>query len=152
EASQSVRAAMTDLGEEAGDPKVPGEESFSSMTVRVTGQGDEILREIRERAPDSESDAEPGDDEGVAPPPELMELRPSALGELRAGLLSVGQPGTTAVVRACVEDPGGPARRYRAAIQLAAGRRPAATDGPASDAFTSYDAKALLDEFFPGAE
>src|SRR5215472_1334002 len=36
EASRSVREAMADLGEEAGDPEVPGEESFSSVTVRVT--------------------------------------------------------------------------------------------------------------------
>jgi DNA-binding XRE family transcriptional regulator len=58
-------------------------------------------------------------------------------------------------VLACVEDPGGSARRYRAAIQRAAGRLPAATDGadgPADDAFTSYDAESFLDEFFPGAE
>lgn len=62
------------------------------------------------------------------------------------------QPGDTAAVLARVEDPGGATRRYRAAIQLAAERRPAATDGPAAEAFTSYDAETFLDEFFPGAE
>jgi len=152
EASRSAREAMADLGEEAGDPEVPGEESFSSVTVRVTAQGDEILREIREHAPDSEDDCGPEDDEGVTPPPGLMELRPGAPGELRAGLLFVVEPRDTAVVLARVEDPGGSARRYRAAIRLAASRRPAATDGPAGNAFISYDAESFLDEFFPGAE
>jgi DNA-binding XRE family transcriptional regulator len=152
EASRSAREAMADLGEEAGDPEVPGEESFSPVTVRMTAQGDEILREIRDHAPDSADGVEPEDDEGVVPPPGLMELRPGAPGELRAGLLFVVEPWDTAVVLACVEDPGGAARRYRAAIQLAAERRPVATDGPADDAFTSYDADSFLDEFFPGAE
>ena len=152
EASQSAREAMAGLGEEAEDLDVPPMESFSSVTVRVTAQGDEILREIREHAPDSEDDCAPEDDEGVAPPPGMMELRPGAPGDLRAGLLFVVEPPDMAVVLARVEDPGGSARRYRAAIRLAASRRPAATDGPAGDAFISYDAESFLDEFFPGAE
>jgi hypothetical protein len=67
-------------------------------------------------------------------------------------LLFVVEPADTAVVLARVEDPDGPARRYRAAIQLAAGRRQAASDDTAEEAFTSYDAESFLDEFFPGAE
>ena len=152
EASQSAREAMADLGEEAGDLDVPTMESFSSVTVRVTAQGDETLREIREHAPESEDDSEPEDDEGVTPPPGLMELRPGARDDIQAALLFVVEPRDTAVVLACVEDPGGSARRYHAAIRLAVGRRPAATDGPADEAFTSYDAASFLDEFFPGAE
>ena len=53
---------------------------------------------------------------------------------------------------ACVEDPGGSARRYRATIRLAADRRPVASDDAAEEAFISYDAESFLDEFFPGAE
>ena len=153
EAAQSAREAMADLGEEAGDPERATVERTSSR--RVTAQGDELLREIRDHAPDSEDDAELEDHEDVAPPPGMMELRPGAPGELGAGLLFVVEPQDTAVVLACVEDPGGSARRYRAAIQLAADRLPVATDGadgPADDAFTSYDAESFLDEFFPGAE
>jgi phage shock protein A/DNA-binding XRE family transcriptional regulator len=152
EASQSAREAIADLGEEAGDPGLPTVDRFSSVTRRVTHQGDELLREARDQELDSQDGAGPEDDEGVVPPPGMMELRPGAPGELRAGLLFVVEPEDTAVVLAWVEDPGGTARRYRAAIQLAAERRPAATEGPSDDAFTSYDADSFLDEFFPGAE
>ena len=155
EASQAAREALAALGEDAGDAEVPAAGYSSSVTVRVTAQGDELLREIRDHAPDSEDGAELEDHEDVAPPPGMMELRPGAPGELGAGLLFVVEPQDTAVVLACVEDPGGSARRYRAAIQLAADRLPVATDGagaPADDAFTSYDAESFLDEFFPGAE
>ncbi len=152
EASQTVREVMADLGEEAGDPDLPTVDRFSSVTRRVVARADELLREIPDREPDSPDGTEPEDDEDVAPPPGMMELRPGAPGDIRAGLLFVVEPADTAVVLARVEDPDGPARRYRAAIQLAAGRRPAATHGPADDAFTSYDAESFLDEFFPGAE
>ena len=81
-----------------------------------------------------------------------MELRPGAPGEPGAGLLFVVEPAGTAVVLAYVEDSGGSARRYRAAIRLAADRRPVASDDTAEEAFTSYDAGSFLDEFFPGAE
>jgi phage shock protein A/DNA-binding XRE family transcriptional regulator len=151
EASQSAREAMADLGEEAGDLDVPPMEGFASATARITSEGAELMREIRDSAPEPPAAAEPGEDEDVAPRPGMMELRPGARGSLRAGLLFVVEPPDTAVVLACVEDPGGSARRYRAAIQLAADRRPAA-GGPAGDAFTSYDAESFLDEFFPGAE
>jgi phage shock protein A len=152
EASQSAREAMASLGEEAGDPDVPPMESLSSATARITSEGVELTREIRENTPEPSAVAEPEDDQGAAPPPGMMELRPGAPGDLRAGLLFVVEPRDTAVVLAYVEDPGGSARRYRAAIQLAAGRRPAAADGPADGAFTAYDAESFLDEFFPGAE
>jgi phage shock protein A/DNA-binding XRE family transcriptional regulator len=156
EAAQSAREAMADLGEEAGDPDLATVERTSSASGRVTAQGYELMREIRDHAPDSQDGADLEDHEDVAPPPGMMELRPGAPGEHEAGLLFVVEPQDTAVVLACVEDPGGSARRYRAAIQLAADRLPVATDGadePADDAaFTSYDAEAFLDEFFPGAE
>jgi phage shock protein A/DNA-binding XRE family transcriptional regulator len=152
EASRSVREVMAGLGEEAGDPEVAAAEYTSTVTVRVTAQGDELLREIRDHTLGSLAGAEPEDHEGVAPPPGMMELRPGAPGDIRAGLLFVVEPQDTAVVLAFVEDPGGSARRYQAAIAVAADRRPVAADGPADDAFTSYDAESFLDEFFPGAE
>lgn len=158
EASQSVREVMAELGEETGDPEMPAVEGISSVAVGVTAEGEELLREVRDHAPDPQDGAEPEDDEGVAPPPGMMELRPGAPGELGAGLLFVVQPQSTAIVLAYVEAPIGSARRYRAAIQLAADRLPAATDGAdgaderADAAFTSYDAESFLDEFFPGAE
>jgi len=152
EASQSVREVLAGLGEDAGDPELSPGDRFSSVTRRVTPQGDELAREIRDHEPDPEDGAEPEDHEDVAAPPGMMELRPGAPGDIRTGLLFVVEPRDTAVVLACAEDPGDPARRYRAAIQLAAGRRPGASDGPAGDAFTSYDADSFLDEFFPGAE
>jgi phage shock protein A len=151
EASQSAREAMAGLGEEAEDLDVPPMESFSSATARITSEGVELMREIRDNAPEPAAVGEPEDDEGVAPPPGMMELRPGAPGDLRAGLLFVVEPPDMAVVLARVEDPGGSAQ-YVAAIQLAAGRRPAAADGPADGAFTEYDAESFLDEFFPGAE
>jgi DNA-binding XRE family transcriptional regulator len=152
EASQSVREAMADLGEDAEDSEAPAAEASSTVSVRVTARGDELLREIRESAPGSQPGEEPEDDDGVTAPPGMMELRPGAPGDVRAGLLFVVEPRDTAVVLARVEDPGGSARRYRAAIQLAADRRPAAAESPADEAFTSYDAESFLDEFFPGAE
>ena len=152
EASQSVREAMADLGEEAGDPELPTVDRSSPVTRRVVARADELLREIPEQEPDSPDGTEPEDDEDVPPPPGMMELRPGAPGDIRAGLLFVVEPADTAVVLARVEDPDGPARRYRAAIQLAVGRRPAASDDTAEEAFTSYDAESFLDEFFPGAE
>jgi len=152
EASQSVRETLADLGEGAGEPELPTMDRFSSVTRRVTPQEDEPLREIRGQEPDSGDGAEPDDDEDVVPPPGMMELRPDAPGDVWAGLLFVVEPADTAVVLARVDDPGGPARRYRAALQLAAERRPAATDAPADGAFTLYDAHSFLDEFFPGAE
>ena len=181
EASQSAREAMADLGGEAGDlDEAPGEnpwsvavgmadlgeagdldeapgENASSVTVGKAGAGDELLGEIREHAPDSRAGDEPGDHEGISPPPGMMELRPGAPDGIRAGLLFVVEPGDTALVVAYVEDPGRSEDGYRAAIRVAAGRLLAATDGasaeePAVGAFTSYDADSFLDEFFPGAE
>jgi phage shock protein A/DNA-binding XRE family transcriptional regulator len=158
EASERVREAMADLGEDAGDPELFPGDRFSLTTRRVTPQKDELLQEIRDEELDSQDGAEPKDHEDVEPPPGMMELRPGAPGELGAGLLFVVEPADTAVVLARVDDPGGSTRSYRAAIQLAAGRLPAATEGaggadvPADDAFTSYDAESFLDEFFPGAE
>jgi DNA-binding XRE family transcriptional regulator len=156
QASQSVREVMADLGEAGDVDEAPGENP-SSVAVGEADSGDELLGEIREHAPDSRAGDEPEDHEGIPPPPGMMELRPGAPDGIRAGLLFVAGPGDTALVVACVEDPGSSEDGYRAAIRVAAGRLLAVTDGapahdPAVDAFTSYDADSFLDEFFPGAE
>jgi DNA-binding XRE family transcriptional regulator len=157
EASRSVREVMAGLGEEAdGLDEGPGEEA-SSVAAGEADAGDELLGELRANAPGSRAGAEPEDHEGVPPPPGMMELRPGASDDIRFGLLFVVEPGDTALVVACVEDPGNSEDGYRAAIRVAMERLPVATDGsaadePAADAFTSYDADSFLDEFFPGAE
>ena len=158
EASQSVREVMAGLGEEAGGSG--GGRGGVHLIGNCPGkqlQGDELLREIRDHALGSQAGAEPEDHEGVAPPPGMMELRPGAPDDIRFGLLFVVEPGDTALVVACVEDPGNSEDGYRAAIRIAIERLPVATDGPAADepaadTFTSYDADSFLDEFFPGAE
>src|SRR5690242_7872924 len=50
EASRSVRETMTGLGEEAGDPELSTMEGFSSVSARITSEGDELLREVRDDA------------------------------------------------------------------------------------------------------
>lgn len=157
EASRSVREVMAGLGEEAdGLDEDPGNDA-SSVAAGEADAGDELLGELRDNAPGSHAGAEPEDHEGVPPPPGMMELRPGAPDDIRFGLLFVVEPGDTALVVACVEDPGNSEDAYRAAIRIAIERLPVATDGsvadePAADAFTSYDADSFLDEFFPGAE
>jgi phage shock protein A/DNA-binding XRE family transcriptional regulator len=157
EASRSVREAMAGLGEEAdGLDEDPGKDA-SSVAAGEADAGDELLGELRDNVRGSHAGAEPEDHEGVAPPPGMMELRPGAPDDIRFGLLFVVEPGDTALVVACVEDPGNSEDGYRAAIRIAIERLPVATDGsaadePAADTFTSYDAESFLDEFFPGAE
>ena len=87
----------------------------------------------------------------------MMELRPGAPGNVPVGLLFVVEPQNTAVLVACVEDPGGSPDEYREVMRIAATRLPAAQSArpPAAAspvAFISYDAESFLDEFFPGEE
>ena len=169
EASQSVREVLATLGEDAGDLDEAAEQDASSVASGEADAGDELLTEIRDHVPGSRAGDEPGDHEGVPPPPGMLELRPGAPDDTRFGLLFVVEPRDTALVVACIEDPGNSLGDYRAAIQVAVARLPAATDSaaaaagpvavagpvadaPAGDAFASYDADSFLDEFFPGAE
>jgi DNA-binding XRE family transcriptional regulator len=115
-----------------------------------------VLREIQGQVPAAEDATGPGGREGVPVPDGMMELRPGAPDDLRAGLLFVVAHQGTATVVAYVTHPGGSHDEYQDAIRIAAERLPAA-DGPDAaaapdDAFTSFDADAFLDEFFPGAE
>jgi phage shock protein A/DNA-binding XRE family transcriptional regulator len=141
---------------EAADPVAAAQDRFSLVSVRVGPAGYEVLREIQGQVPSAADAAGPGGPEGVPVPDGMMELRPGAPDDMRAGLLFVVAPQGTATVVAYVTDPGGSHDNYQDAIRIAAERLPAA-DGPDAaaapdDAFTSYDADSFLDEFFPGAE
>ncbi len=146
EASQSVREAFALAGAGADDPeamKAYASAGFAGATTTAS----EVLQEIRDLTPPFP--VSPGPDEDIHPPPGLMELRPGAPDDVRAGLLFAVEPPDTAVLVAWVDDPGGPPDRYRDVIELAAGRLPpAGTSAPAD--FISYNAESLLDGFFPG--
>ena len=146
EASQSVREAFALTGTDTDDPEAV-QADVSGRFATATSTTSEILEEIRDLTPPFP--VSPGPDEDIHPPPGLMELRPGAPDDVRAGLLFAVEPPDTAVLLAWVEDPGGPADRYRDVIELAAGRLPPAGTAPPAD-FISYNAESLLDEFFPG--
>ncbi|MDX6391625.1 MAG: phage shock protein [Streptosporangiaceae bacterium] len=130
QASQTVREAFAVIDEDASDLDVANAEAGSGPT----DQGD------------------------ILPPPGMMELRPGAPGHARVGLLFVLEPQDTAVLVACVEDPGGSPAEYQDVLRIATARlaiahlaRPHAAEDSAV-AFLSYDAESFLDEFFPGEE
>lgn len=156
EASRSVREALAEIGEDAGDLEVTDAEAEISS---VAGNAPAAVSELREETPDRTPTAE-GDsgraDEGGAIPPGLMELRPGAPGRLRGGLLFAVEPEDTAVVLAWVEDPGRSLDEYQEVIRLAASRLAMAQSGAAPVAppgvFIAHDAESFLDEFFPGEE
>jgi hypothetical protein len=163
EASRTVRDAMAGLSAKTGDLAVtPEEDTWSVAAGAAVTADDELLREVRDLQPDAQ-DAGPGDP-AVVPPPGMLVLRPGAPDDTRAGLLFVVEPRDTAVLLACVTDPGRSPEGYRDAVRTAAGRLPgapapagAADGAPAAQeapqgGFTSYDAESFLDEFFPGAE
>ena len=147
EAAQTVREAFALTGTDTDDPEVVKADLPAGFAT-ATATASEILQEIRDLTPPFP--VSPGPAEvGVQPPPGLMELRPGAPGDVRAGLLFAVEPPDIAVLVAWVDDPGGPADRYRDVIELAAARLPpAGTSSPAD--FFSYNAESLLDEFFPG--
>jgi phage shock protein A/DNA-binding XRE family transcriptional regulator len=151
---KATDAGAADAG--AADPAAAAGDRFSFRSVRVGPAGYEVLREIQGQVPSAEDATGLGGREGVPVPNGMMELRPEAPGDMRASLLFVVAPQGTATVVAYATDPGGSHDDYQDAIRIAAERLPAA-DGPDAaaapdDAFTSYDADAFLDEFFPGAE
>jgi DNA-binding XRE family transcriptional regulator len=146
EAAHSVREALALTGTDTDGPEAV-QADVPAGFASATSTASEILQEIRDLTPPFPVRPEP--DEGVHPPPGLMELRPGAPDDARAGLLFAVEPPDTAVLVAWVDDPRGPADHYRDVIELAAGRLPpAGTSSPAD--FFSYNAESLLDEFFPG--
>lgn len=135
-----------------------GEENPAAASRRLLAKIDELLREIPGFTPMSQGGSGRKDQDGDLPAPGMMELRPGAPGNVPVGLLFVVEPQDTAVLVACVEDPGGPPDEYREVMRIAATRLPAARSArpPAAAAspvaFISYDAESFLDEFFPGDE
>ena len=143
-----------------------------AASQRLLAKIDELLREVPDFTPISQGDPGPKDQDGVPPPPGVMELRPGTPGDVQVGLLFVVEPQDTAVLVACIENSGGSPDEYREVIRIAAARLPiaqsarpptmsarpptmsarppAVTASPA--AFISYDAESFLDEFFPGEE
>ena len=121
-------------------------------------EADELLQEIRDVTPSSRGGPGPADEDGIEPPPGLMELRPGSPGGTRPALLFVVALPDTAVIVGWVEDPGGSAESYREVLQMAAGRLEQTQSGrlpdgtPAAGAFISYGTESFLDEFFPGEE
>ena len=162
EAFASMSADISDLedtGTEDTDAEDTGTEAAArSGAASAAAEAGELLQEIRELTPPSLGGANSADGDDIELPPGLLELRPGAPDEARAGLLFVVGPPETAVLAGWVEDPGGSAESYREVLQIVAGRlaearsgpRPAATSAPA--AFISYGPESFLDEFFPGEE
>jgi phage shock protein A/DNA-binding XRE family transcriptional regulator len=149
EAAQSVREAFALTDTDTDDPEAV-QADVSAGFASATSTASEILQEIRDLTPPFPASPRP-EDGGIELPPGLMELRPGAPDDVRAGLLFAVEPPDTAVLAAWVDDPGGPADPYRGVVELAAGHLPPAGTSPPAD-FISYNAESLLDEFFPGEE
>jgi DNA-binding XRE family transcriptional regulator len=161
EASQTVRAACADIEAGVSDLEVTNAEAgassgFASASIAAA----ELLQEIRDLTPPSQGSSGPAGQDDIHPPPGMMELRPGAPGNVRAGLLFAVEPRDTAVLVAYVGDPGGSPEEYQEVMRIAAARlavaqsaQPPAAAGAASPvAFILYDAESFLDEFFPGEE
>ena len=123
EASQSVREAFALTGTDTDDPEAV-QADVSGRFATATSTTSEILEEIRGLT--LPFPVSPGPDEDIHPPPGLMELRPGAPDDVRAGLLFAVEPPDTAVLVAWADAPGGPPDSYRDVIELAAGRLPPA--------------------------
>jgi phage shock protein A/DNA-binding XRE family transcriptional regulator len=155
EASQTIRAAFADIGENASELEITDAEAETSFEV---GAANELLQEISDLTVSFEDDSEPAHKCGVLPPPGMMELRPGAPDSEPVGLLFVVGPPDTAFLLAWVEDPGGSPDQYQEVMRLATARLATAqsggpsTEGASPGDFVSYDAESFLDEFFPGEE
>ncbi len=155
EASQTIRRAFDELDAEAGEKEATPDEAGPAPEPGVAGLEDEIAQEIGSLGPDRLDGGKTEGRGGISVPPGMMELRPGAPGDVRAGLLFVVEPHDTAVLLAYLGEPCGSSGEYHEAIRTAADRLAGAQSGrpPACPAsFTSYDAESFLDEFFPGEE
>jgi DNA-binding XRE family transcriptional regulator len=156
EASRRIRAAFADLGEDAGDLEWPESEAEEpSWPGGEPPAASEVLAEIADLTETSGESSGPADQESVAVPPGLMELRPGAPDNVQVGLLFVMENQDAAVLVAWVEDPGGSLDEYQEMMPVAAARLAAARSAPSATAastaaFLSYDSESFLDEFFPG--
>ncbi len=157
EASQTVREAFADIEEGVGGLEVTNAEAgASSGFARASTAANELLHEIRDLTPPFLGSSGPTGQDDIHPPPGVMELRPGAPGNVRAGLLFVVEPQDTAVLVAWVKDAGGSPHDYQEVIPIAAARLAVAQSARPPEAapagFISYDAESFLDEFFPGEE
>ena len=148
EVAQTVREAFALTVTDTDDPEAVPADDVPAGFSSATSTASEILQEIRDLTPPFPVSSGP-DEDGIQLPPGLMELRPGAPDNVRAGLVFAVEPPDTAVLVAWADDPGGPLDSYRDVIEVAAGRLPPAGTSPPAD-FISYNAESLLDEFFPG--
>ena len=152
EASFTIREAFADLGVDDPDLEMAAAgDDAPSAPDEAAAAGNEPGRDAGDAAAAAHDDS-PLEDHDVRPPPGMMELRPGAPDQVRAGLLFVVEPEDTAVLLARVEDPGGPPDEHRAAARLATARLREAPPAGTPGAFVSYTAESFLDEFFPGEE
>ena len=158
EASQAIREAFADLGEDASDLDVPDAQAQEPGGVSGTPpSADEVAEGIPDLTPTSDGGAGPADRRSVPVPPGMMELRPGAPDRAPVGLLFVVEPEDTAVLVALVEEPGGSPDQYQelmrgatARLAIAQSERPAT--GASRAAFITFSTESFLDEFFPGEE
>jgi DNA-binding XRE family transcriptional regulator len=155
EASQTIRDAFDELDAEAGDQEATSDEARLPPDPELASPQDEMLQEIRDLEPGRPDGSKTQDWGGISAPPGMMELRPGAPGNVRAGLLFVVESHDTAVLLTHLREPCGSSAEYQEAIRTAAARLPGVQRGrpPACPAsFTSYDPESFLDEYFPGEE
>jgi phage shock protein A len=141
EASQTVREAFADIEEGISDLEVTNAEpDASSGFASASTAANELRQEIRDLTPPSPGSSGATGQDDIHPPPGMMELRPGAPGNVRAGLLFVVEPQETAVLVAYAEDPGGSPEEYQEVMRIAAARRarrpqscPHPRRGPAAD-------------------
>ena len=157
EASQRIRAAFAEIGEDSGDTEDEIVSMYASPgPAEGMAEGDELLEEIQEFPASPGDGPASGDDEGVPPPPGMLVLRSGAPYDEGVDLLFLVEPQDTAVLLAYVADPGGSRDEYRAVLPAATARlealRAVQPPGPSPAGFTSYDQESFLDEFFPGEE
>ena len=159
EGSEKVREAFASMGADTSDLEdTDAEAGARSGAASAAAEAGELLQEIRDLTPSSLGGARSADEDDIELPPGLMELRPGAPDDARAGLLFAVDPPGTALLVGWVADPGGSAESYRELLPIVAGRLEEVRSGPptaraaAPAAFISCSPESFLDEFFPGEE
>lgn len=150
----ALAAGQEDLASAGGQEPTSGE-AVPPPEPEAASLEDELVQEIRELGPFRLDGAETEDRGGISAPPGLMELRPGAPDNVRAGLLFVVESKDTAVLLTYLGEPCGSSTEYQEAIRTAKARLPGARSGrpPACPAsYTAYEHESFLDEFFPGEE
>jgi PspA/IM30 family/Helix-turn-helix domain len=157
EASRRVRDAFESLGVDPGELDLTIAADVPSGPDRDAAAASEVPDGIAGLAGTSEDVAGPAED-GVPPPPGMMELRPGAPDDIRFCLLFVVDTPGTAVLVAWLDAQGHSPDNYQEALRAATARlaiaQPASSDVTAAPpvAFYAYDSETFLDEFFAGSE